>query len=89
MAGFFLSVPFEERFVKFENTKSIPFSILRIFGGIAVYLVLNQLLKIPFTKEFLNSGVMSAYIIRAVRYMIVVFVMLAVYPMCFGIRKKK
>lgn len=88
MAGAFLAMPFEERFVKFENTKSIPFSILRVFGGVAVYLILNQLLKMPFSKEFLNLNIMGAYMVRTVRYMIVVFVMLAIYPMCFRKEKK-
>lgn len=89
MAGFFLAIPFEERFVKFEGTKSISFSILRILGGIAVYLIINKLLKLPFSKEFLDSSLWTAYAVRTVRYAVVIFCMLAVYPVCFKIKIKR
>lgn len=83
MIGFFVAVPFEERFVQFKETESIPISALRIAGGIAVYEVLNPLLKIPFRKEFLDSGVWSANLVRTIRYGIIIFCMLAVYPLVF------
>ena len=89
MAGAFLAMPFEERFVRFENTRKVSVSILRVAGGIAVYLVLNRLLKLPFSKEFLDSGAFPALLIRTVRYAVVVFVMLAVYPFCFRFGRKK
>ena len=57
---------------------------LRMVGGFAVYFGLNTLLKLPFSKEFLEQPVMAAFLVRTVRYAIVVFVMLAVYPMLFG-----
>ena len=84
MAGFFLAVPFEERFVNFEETRNPLKCILRIFGGIGVYLIFNTLLKLPFSKEFLESGLTSAYLVRSFRYAIVIFLMLGLYPMIFG-----
>ncbi|MBQ9157158.1 MAG: hypothetical protein IJ137_10315 [Eubacterium sp.] len=53
-------------------------------GGIAIYLVLNTLLKLPFSADLLESATFTAYLIRTVRYFIVVFVMIGVYPMVFG-----
>ncbi len=83
MGGFFLAYHFEEKFVNFKNTKSIPKTIARILVGLVIYLVLNTGLKLPFSKEFLSSGTFLAFLVRTLRYMVVVFVMLGVYPMAF------
>lgn len=83
MAGFFLAMEFEERFVKFETTRNVLSIILRMLGGFVVYLGLNALLKLPFSKEFLHSATMGAYLIRTLRYTIVGFVAIGVYPMVF------
>ena len=83
MLGFFVAVPFEERFVRFKETGSVLISALRIAGGIAVFEVLNKLLKMPFRKAFLESDVWSAYLVRTIRYGIIIFCMLAVYPLVF------
>ena len=87
MGGFFLAMPFEERFVRFENTTNILRGILRIAGGFAVYLGLNTLLKLPFSSEFLETATMAAFMVRFARYFIVGFVTLGVYPLVF--RKEK
>ena len=84
MLGFFLGTAFEERYVHFENTDSLPLGLARLVGGIAIYLVLNTLLKLPFSADLLESATFTAYLIRTVRYFIVVFVMIGVYPMVFG-----
>ena len=89
MIGFFLALPFEEHFVQFKNTRSIPWAILRMLGGFAVYFGLNTLLKLPFPKDFLESPTMAAYLVRTARYIIVVFAMLGVYPLAFKIREKR
>ncbi len=89
MLGFFLAIPFEERFVNFEVTKSIPWGALRIAGGIGVYLVVNQVLKLPFSKEFMESITWQAQLIRVMRYGVIIFCMIAVYPLCFKMRKRK
>ena len=83
LAGFFLAVWFEERFVRFENTRSIPKMILRVVGGLIVYLVLNQLLKLPFSSDFLASATLLSHTVRFVRYTVDIFVMFGVYPLVF------
>ena len=83
LAGFFLAVWFEERFVRFENTRSIPKMILRVVGGLIVYLVLNQLLKLPFPSDFLASSTLLSHTVRFVRYTVDIFVMFGVYPLVF------
>ncbi len=78
--GFVLSVAFEERFVRFENTKSPVRAVLRVMGGIALLLALNAALK-----AFLPSGNMegAAMLIRTLRYMILVFFAFGLYPAVF------
>ena len=87
MAGFFLSIPFEEKYVRFENTKNPLTAAVRLTAGLAVYFGANVLLKMPFSESFLNSASYGEFAVRTVRYMIITFLMLAVYPMLFGKRK--
>jgi len=83
LVGFMAAMVFEEKCVRFENTRSPLRCVLRIVGGVAVYFGLNVLLKLPFPKVFLDSGTMAAYCVRALRYMVVTFVTIGVYPMIF------
>lgn len=83
MGGFFAGDLFEERFVRFENTRSPLKCILRTVIGFAIFLGLNTLLKLPFQNDFLESATMAAYMVRTVRYMIVTFVIVGIYPLAF------
>lgn len=83
LLGFALAEPFERKFVNFANTRSVIRSILRVLGGGIIYLGLNKLLKMPFPKEFLDSGKLAAHIVRTVRYAVVVFTVIGVYPILF------
>ena len=83
LLGFALADGFEKKYVNFENTRSPLGSVLRVIGGIAVFFGLNALTKLPFGSDFLDSGQMSALLIRTVRYTFVLFVVLGVYPMVF------
>lgn len=83
LIGFLLAEPFEEKFVKFENTSNIFRCILRTLGGAVIYFGLNEILKIPFPKEVLEAGDFLACFIRTARYAIVIFVDVGVYPMLF------
>lgn len=74
---------FEEKFVNFENTKNPVRAILRVVGGGGIYAAMNPLLKLPFSSEFLESGTFAAHLVRTLRYGIIIFVVLAIYPMLF------
>lgn len=95
MIGAFLAFVFEEKYVDFKETKSILASILRIAGGEILYFGLNTLLKLPFPAAFLDSPTTLAYLVRTLRYAVVIFIMLGVYPLlfnklkCFGGGSKK
>ncbi len=83
MVGFFAGDLFEEKFVKFKNTQCWWKMILRVLGGGAVYFALNALLKLPFSSAFLHGGTTLAYLVRALRYAVILFVDVAIYPMVF------
>lgn len=82
-AGFILTVPFEERFVQFTQTRQPVRILLRMAGGFVLYFALNTLLKLPFSPEFLAQASLPALLVRSLRYLIVVFVLLGVYPKLF------
>ena len=83
LLGFILADLFERRYVRFENTRNTLRTVLRIAGGVAIFFGLNELCKLPFSTEFLESGAMSSMMIRMVRYTLVIFVDIGVYPMLF------
>ena len=83
LLGFFGAVLFEERFVNFENTRKPLWFILRIVCGFAIFGALNSLLKMPFSKEFLNSGSTASLYVRLLRYAVVIFIDFGIYPMFF------
>lgn len=88
MLGYFLGVPFEKKFVNFEETRNVIGSILRVIGGGALYFGLNALLKMPFPKELLESATLPSFLIRTGRYAIIIFVLIGIYPMIFNLIKK-
>ena len=87
MGGFFAGTEFEARKVKFDNTRKPLIIIARVIGGVAVFLIFNTLLKLPFSSEFLDSGTFLAGIVRFMRYLIVAFLMIGIYPMIFKVEK--
>lgn len=89
LIGYLLAVPFERRFVKFENTKKILPMILRVLGGIIIYFALNSLLKLPFSDAFLSSESAACLAFRVVRYAIILFCEIGVYPLLFNVFEKK
>lgn len=88
LIGFLLSIPFEERFVRFESTRSIVRILLRLAGGGIVYVALNTLLKLPFSSEFLDNGSLAAHLVRTGRYLIISFCAFALYPWIFALTKR-
>ena len=56
-----VAFPYEEKYIRFRDTRNPAAMILRCVGAFAIYFALNTLLKMPFSKEFLNSGVLAVY----------------------------
>jgi len=89
MIGFFAGNLFEEKFVRFEDDHRPLAMLARFAGGVAIFLGLNSLLKLPFPSDLLSSATPLSYAIRTCRYAIVLFVDVALYPMLFTFLKKK
>ena len=87
--GFFAGDLFEERYVRFKNTRNIGKIVLRILCGGAIYFGLNYLLKLPFSSAFLSSETFLAHLVRALRYGVILFILTALYPLCFDRLGKK
>ena len=79
----------EDRFVRFENTRSAIWMVTRVLGGLALYFALNSVLKLPFSGEFLSSGSAAALLVRCARYAIITFVEFGVYPILFRFEKSR
>lgn len=60
MIGFMAGTLLDDRYVHFENTRKPIWMVVRVLGGLAVYLALNTALKLPFSKEFLADSSMAA-----------------------------
>ena len=81
--GLIFAIHFEAKFVNFKDTRNIWAMILRVAGAFAIYAVLNKVLKMPFSTEWLDSGMLGPNLVRTVRYAVILFVIVAVYPMVF------
>ena len=81
--GFIAGFIYEEKYINFKNTKNVFRMILRTIGGLIVFVVLDTALKLPFSETFLASNTMAAFLIRSLRYAVVSFVLIGVYPRLF------
>ena len=81
--GFACGDLFERRYVNFENTRRIPFLILRLVAGCGLFFALNTLLKLPFSGDFLDSGTFASHLVRLARYAVGLFVLIGLYPLVF------
>ena len=88
MIGMVTAFPYEKKYVGFQDTRNVWAMILRVLGAFAVYAVLNTALKLPFDAEWLNSGTLGANLVRTVRYAILLFVLVGVYPRVFPLFEK-
>jgi membrane-associated phospholipid phosphatase len=84
LPGFYL----EEKYHPYEDTRNVWAMILRVAGAVIVYFVVNTVLKLPFDKAFLASDSLGALLIRTLRYTIVVFLLMGVYPKVFPFFEK-
>lgn len=88
LIGFMGGTLLDDYYVHFEDTRKPLSMVARLLGGLAVYLVVNKVLKMPFSKEFLSDGSTAALMVRCARYAIVAFIDFGVYPMLFKLERK-
>ncbi|MBQ6722876.1 MAG: phosphatase PAP2 family protein [Clostridia bacterium] len=88
MIGLVAAIHFEAKYVDFKDTRNIWAMILRVACAFVIYFVLNTVLKLPFSKEFLANGTMGAFLVRAARYAVIIFVIIGIYPKVFPLFEK-
>lgn len=88
LIGAAFAFPYEAKYVQFKDTRNPWAMILRVIGAFAIYYALNTLLKLPFSKEFLDNGTLGAGLVRTARYAVVLFVALGIYPKVFPVFEK-
>ena len=88
LVGAIAAIPFERRFVNFQDTRNIWAMILRVIGAFAIYFGLNTLMKLPFGEEFLHSASLGALLVRSARYAVILFVIMGIYPKVFPLFEK-
>lgn len=83
LIGFIAGDLYDDRYVNFENTMSIPRMIIRTIVGGIIFLLVSTIMKLPFGKEVLEAQNYFAYCYRALRYALSCFVSIGLYPMLF------
>ncbi len=85
LIGLMCGVLFEEKVVKFDNTKIWWRVILRVAVGGGLYLGFNELLKLIVGAIYpdYKSAIWFERIFRVTRYAVVSFMMIGVYPLLF------
>ncbi|MDY3829329.1 MAG: phosphatase PAP2 family protein [Erysipelotrichaceae bacterium] len=76
--GLFVSDIFEKKYVNFTISQNKKVNLYRFIGAIILFVVLN--LAIKFLFDFVNFYQM---IFRTVRYFILIFIIMGVYPLFF------
>ena len=87
LIGFTAGLYFEEKRVHFENTSNPWIALLRTVAGGALYFVLSTLIKLVIGGLF-PAGTIGYLLMRSLRYGLVVFLLVGVYPLCFKLEGK-
>ena len=83
LAGAILAFHYEEARVNYQDTQNGWAMAARMIGALLIYFAVNTLLKLPFPAEFLSGGSIGALLVRSLRYMIIIFLILGMYPKLF------
>ena len=83
MIGFFIGDLIEEKYIKFENTKSIVKTIARIILAAALFLAFCEGSKLLVNETFQETLTLPAFIFRTFRYALGTFVACGISPMIY------
>ncbi len=83
LLGFVPAMVFEEKYVRFYKPRSLQRALARFAGGLAGFLVLNALLKGAFSLLVPAESGPAAHAVRALRYALLLFALLGIYPLAF------
>ena len=80
MVGFFLADLYDDKYVKFENTKNYIRGLLRIIIAGIIFLIISGIIKLLLLS---NLPMMFDYLFRTLRYGLSIFISLGIYPRIF------
>ncbi len=86
LIGMVTGLFFEEKLVRFKNTANPWLVLLRTLVGGALYFGLNAAIKLVIGGIY-PEGTQGYLLLRAVRYALVVFLVVGVYPLSFRVEK--
>jgi len=87
LIGFTFGVMYEEKYTRFENTDNVLLAVLRTAVGGALYFALSAAIKAVIGNIFPVAS-MGWLLMRTVRYGLVAFLLIAIYPYAFRLEKK-
>lgn len=87
LIGFVAGIRFEEKFVNFSNTNKLPWIVLRTLCGGLLFVILNPAVKLVIGHIFEENS-FADFIMRTLRYSIVTFLIIGVYPFAFRLESK-
>lgn len=88
LVGILLGFRFEETKVQFENTRTPLCCVLRVVGGLAVFLAFSSGPKLLLPDALLKGAAFPAHLIRALRYAVAAFAAIGPYPLLFRYAEK-
>lgn len=86
LVGATLGLKYEETFVHFENTGNFGLALLRTVVGGALYFGISTLVKLMVGGLF-PAASFGWFLMRSLRYAIVMFVLVGIYPYAFRLEK--
>ena len=87
LIGFITGTLFEEKWIHFENSRHVSVMIRRTLAGGLLFIVLNPLTKLMLGYLF-AEGTPGSYLMRVIRYGLVTFILIGIYPYFFRFEKK-
>ncbi|HQB32720.1 MAG TPA: phosphatase PAP2 family protein [Erysipelotrichaceae bacterium] len=87
LTGLIAGLYFEEKYVNFENSDKLYISVIRAVIGAGLYLGINALLRAVLSPIFAEFT-LGYFILRTIRYALVCFILVAVYPLLFKLEKR-
>lgn len=83
LLGFVPAMAFERKYVRFSMPRTLPRAIARMAGGMAGFLILNFLFKGVFSLLIPAEAGPAADLARVLRYALLIFILLGLYPLAF------
>lgn len=81
--GFAFGCMFESKYVNFKNTNNTLKAIIRLIVGGLLFYGIKEIIKLPFTIDFLESGSYLSLLLTTLRYGLGIFVAMGIYPIIF------